>query len=1102
MPSHSTSTHSQPTTPQVPPHRQHQHQRTASSSSSHSQKKQQSQSQSQPQSQSQSQSQQQQQQQQTPSTTTSRSQSKRRVPREVRFGAYVLGSTLGEGEFGKVKLGWRKDGKHPSQAAIKLIRRDSIPRGSEKESKIHREINALKKLSHPNIVRLEEVLQNDKYIGIVLEYASGGELFDYILEHKYLKESLASRLFAQLVSGVDYMHNKGIVHRDLKLENLLLDKHKNIVITDFGFVNSFAGHDLMRTSCGSPCYAAPELVVSSEPYEGRKVDVWSCGVILYAMLAGYLPFDDDPQNPDGDNIARLYHYITHTPLTFPEYIQPTPRDLLRKILVSNPRRRINLKQVRSHPWLSPHAPFLSVTPIEWDKNYKSSMAMNPQVDKASRRLSLMENPTSASFMFNRPNIKSYSTHNVSNLLYSHPAAPQTSRAVALPSASSSDLNSPTSPVRNNNITSTTSRSKSPAAVSSSASPINAAAHKRSDSSASLAALQAVVEADNVELNRRSTTTATVPASSPATTATTTSAEGTTTISSSSTGKLIPSFIPHSYTFDGVTSSSLSSFTTNSNTNNKNGFETIDESPEKSRTEMLPPLLAPFNKNGAAAVASHASNTAKLPARVNKPRPTSYHPGTTTSSNYQYTTPDFNFLMPLNNSDTSLTALNPRPRFDRSNSQKASATAITTPTSASASPKKENRNSWGQSKVIEPTLDMSKANGVLAPPTGPQHKSSSSTSNSEKRKSAAFDSLSNAIDMLSISSKSTVVANKDSTTGGSNGQLVGTAANATSPNGIQRDVSRNSAMSQQADKETLASVAPSPPTDNTSASDDETVEGSNSKDASQTIVVRSGETNKQPVPVSPPPAMAMSPVESSPMPKINKLALSEAVKTTSHQPTHHIEVKKNVSRVRTNSTNDNNSHTSNPKRNSISISRKVSKRVSSKSSEKENRVSESTNATPVKFKRFSLLSFYHSSNPSSPTTPTSAAADEENNTPSSNQQHSRKPLENSNRRISLNLSSHHRSNTTSDIKDVIPPATSQVDRTPSQSHRHGSRNVSNAYKRMSLPNPIANGSTPGSNSNVAANGNGNGSNTTYNKKEKEGGAAKRVMDFFKRRSIRI
>ncbi|ANB15080.1 putative serine/threonine protein kinase KIN4 [Sugiyamaella lignohabitans] len=298
----------------------------------------------------------------------------RRVHREIRFGDYILGSTLGQGEFGKVKLGWRKDGKQPEQVAIKLIRKDTVPPRSNRETKVFREINALKILTHPNIVRLEQVIQNDKYIGIVLEYASGGELFDHILTHRYLKESVTCRLFAQLVSGVYYLHSKGIVHRDLKLENLLLDKHKNIIITDFGFANSFrtdgATVDLMSTSCGSPCYAAPELVVSDQKYVGQKVDVWSCGVILYAMLAGYLPFDDDPANPDGDNITQLYKYITSTSLTFPEYIQPQPRDLLRKILVSDPNKRIDLNAVRCHPWLSLHAHFLSVTPEEWDQSYR------------------------------------------------------------------------------------------------------------------------------------------------------------------------------------------------------------------------------------------------------------------------------------------------------------------------------------------------------------------------------------------------------------------------------------------------------------------------------------------------------------------------------------------------------------------------------------------------------------------------------------------------------------------------------------------------------------------------------------------------------------
>ena len=300
----------------------------------------------------------------------------RRVHREVRFGDYVLGSTLGQGEFGKVKLGWRKDGKQPEQVAIKLIRKDTVPPKSSRETKVFREINALKLLTHPNIVRLEEVIQNDKYIGIVLEYASGGELFDYILNHRYLKDNIACRLFAQLISGVHYLHSKGIVHRDLKLENLLLDKHKNIIITDFGFANSFkvssdgSIYDLMATSCGSPCYAAPELVVSDTKYIGRKVDVWSCGVILYAMLAGYLPFDDDPTNHNGDNIVQLYKYITTTPLTFPEYVQPMPRDLLRKILVPDPNLRMDLNNIRSHPWLSTHAHFLSVTPVEWDRSFR------------------------------------------------------------------------------------------------------------------------------------------------------------------------------------------------------------------------------------------------------------------------------------------------------------------------------------------------------------------------------------------------------------------------------------------------------------------------------------------------------------------------------------------------------------------------------------------------------------------------------------------------------------------------------------------------------------------------------------------------------------
>ncbi|KAF1944601.1 Pkinase-domain-containing protein [Clathrospora elynae] len=301
-----------------------------------------------------------------------------------KFGNYILGQTLGEGEFGKVKMGWKRDS--PIEVAIKLIRRETLGGNANRLQKIYREIHILRGLDHPNIVRLHEMVETERHIGIILEYASGGELFDYILNHRYLKDGPARKLFSQLISGVGYLHRKGIVHRDLKLENLLLDRNKNIIITDFGFANTFDPNDdlseeieyrlgdkdyirslglegsdaarrgdLMQTSCGSPCYAAPELVVSDSLYTGRKVDVWSCGVILYAMLAGYLPFDDDPANPEGDNINLLYKYIVSTPLTFPEYVTPHARDLLKRILVPDPRKRADLFEVARHSWLADYS---------------------------------------------------------------------------------------------------------------------------------------------------------------------------------------------------------------------------------------------------------------------------------------------------------------------------------------------------------------------------------------------------------------------------------------------------------------------------------------------------------------------------------------------------------------------------------------------------------------------------------------------------------------------------------------------------------------------------------------------------------------------------
>lgn len=415
----------------------------------------------------------------------------------MRLGTYVLGSTLGEGEFGKVKLGWRTNGQHPSQVAVKLIRRDSLRKDSESEIKVYREINSLRQLSHPNIVNLVEVVKSGKYIGIVLEYAPGGELFDYILQHKHLKEDFARRLFAQLVSGVDYMHSKGYVHRDLKLENLLLDKHKNIIISDFGFVNCFSSRrgDFMKTSCGSPCYAAPELVLSQSPYEGRKVDIWSMGIILYAMLAGYLPYDDDAENEDGTDITRLYNYIHKTPLTFPEYITPLARDLIRRTIVPVPHKRITMDEIRRHSWLAPYASLLSIRQPEWDKlrSDKKEVTFDPNQRRNKRYTMYAENTNSSALILGSSKSaqgRSYTSN--SNIIYSPPTTSSSlATIVALPPSDGSTPSNGSSTTRNRSGSVGTTRETS---------PTKAAFHKSHSKSASVSgtyptaslALQAMV----------------------------------------------------------------------------------------------------------------------------------------------------------------------------------------------------------------------------------------------------------------------------------------------------------------------------------------------------------------------------------------------------------------------------------------------------------------------------------------------------------------------------------------------------------------------------------------------------------------------------------
>ncbi|KAI8830015.1 kinase-like domain-containing protein [Chytriomyces cf. hyalinus JEL632] len=272
-----------------------------------------------------------------------------------KFGPYQLKQTLGEGQFGKVKLA--TDTRSERMVAIKFLKKARV-RDNADRRKIMREIAMLQMLDHPFVVSLLEVVETASYIGLVLEYAPGGELFHYIMAQPsgHLGEREGCKFFAQLAAGVSYMHFMGIVHRDLKLENLLLGPDNNILISDFGFANTSSEH--MATQCGSPSYAAPELV-SNADYVGVSVDIWSCGVILYGMLCGYLPYDDDPSNPDSENIQRLYQYIRTTVLTYPPFISNTVRHLMSIMLVPNPQNRAKMSDILSHSWLAPESEILS-----------------------------------------------------------------------------------------------------------------------------------------------------------------------------------------------------------------------------------------------------------------------------------------------------------------------------------------------------------------------------------------------------------------------------------------------------------------------------------------------------------------------------------------------------------------------------------------------------------------------------------------------------------------------------------------------------------------------------------------------------------------------
>ncbi|XP_044497310.1 CBL-interacting serine/threonine-protein kinase 5-like [Mangifera indica] len=261
--------------------------------------------------------------------------------RNALFGKYEMGRLLGQGTFAKVYFG--RNLATQECVAVKVILKDQVKKEGLMEQ-ITREISIMRLVRHPNIVELKEVMATKAKIFFIMEYVKGGELFTKVAKGK-LKEDLARKYFQQLISAVDFCHSRGVYHRDLKPENLLLDGNEELKVSDFGLSalpEQIWNDGLLHTRCGTPSYVAPE-VLRKKGYDGAKSDIWSCGVILFVLLAGFLPFQDE-------NVMKMYRKIFKAEFEFPPWISPDARKLISRILVTDPEKRITVSEIMRTPW--------------------------------------------------------------------------------------------------------------------------------------------------------------------------------------------------------------------------------------------------------------------------------------------------------------------------------------------------------------------------------------------------------------------------------------------------------------------------------------------------------------------------------------------------------------------------------------------------------------------------------------------------------------------------------------------------------------------------------------------------------------------------------
>ncbi|KAJ6541755.1 snf 1 [Mycena capillaripes] len=262
----------------------------------------------------------------------------------TQLGMYTVVDDIAEGTFGKVKMAIHTVTGH--KVAMKFLSKAIIHRDRMK-SRVRREFEYMRLLRHPHIIKLYEVISTPTDIIFVLEYAEG-ELFNYIVQNGRLSEDVGRRFFQQIMAGIEYSHRLKIVHRDLKPENILLDEYLNVKIADFGLSNETVDGEFLATSCGSPNYAAPE-VIKGLKYSGPEIDVWSSGIILYVLLCGKLPFEDEV-------IGSLFDKIAHVRYDPPTHLSPHAQNLIKSMLVADPTKRITVPQIMQHPFVTVKLP--------------------------------------------------------------------------------------------------------------------------------------------------------------------------------------------------------------------------------------------------------------------------------------------------------------------------------------------------------------------------------------------------------------------------------------------------------------------------------------------------------------------------------------------------------------------------------------------------------------------------------------------------------------------------------------------------------------------------------------------------------------------------